>query len=74
MDWQPIETAPKDGTQVLLYVAEYEPPLFVGSFTYTELSKDHEDYWEGWSFAEEILSNHVDIEPEPTHWMPEPPK
>jgi len=70
--WQPIDTAPKDGSQLLLFCGDYEPPFFVGSFTWIDLPKDHEDYWEGWSFSEEILANHCGAEPEPTHWMPLP--
>lgn len=71
--WQPIETAPKDGTRVWIYVPEFEPNEYVAEFGSTaDLPKDHEDYWEGWVFADEILINHCSDELEPTHWMPLP--
>lgn len=60
MDWQPIETAPKDGSRILAY----EPSAD---------SKIHEIWWEddcggpfqGWT-------DDWDTEPEPTHWVPLP--
>ena len=59
--WQPIESAPKDGTPILLYDAKLplEPPT-VGSI------------WED----EAIDANGVEFFQPPTHWMPlpEPPK
>ena len=65
-DWQPIETAPKDGTEVLLWTDEY--PRVV-SASYREFGE-----WEGWTFTDEALA---DIQPEgprePSHWMPLPP-
>lgn len=70
--WQPISTAPKDGTPLLLFCADYAPAFFVGSWGRTDLPEGHEDYWAGWSWAEEILANHCAMEPEPTHWMPLP--
>lgn len=66
-EWQPIETAPKDGTSVLTWgcvhddggVHMFETPSF-------QLSRFGET---GWVSA--ALGTH-----EPTHWMPlpEPPK
>lgn len=71
--WQPISSAPKDGTCVWIFVPEYEPNEYVASFGSTaDLPKDHEDYWEGWILADEILVNHCADELEPTHWMPRP--
>lgn len=74
--WKTIDSAPRDGTRVLLFCADYDPPFFVGQFMWTELPTDHEDYWAGWSFSEELIANHADTEPEPSHWqpLPEPPK
>lgn len=62
--WQPIETAPKDGTEILAYGRKQDGAYFV-AFEYG-------DWWcagpwdEGWCEL-----NHA-----PTHWMPlpEPPK
>jgi hypothetical protein len=61
-EWQPIETAPKDGTKIIVYRpnAEYQPIVGV-------------DYWSKelgnvWANSNEHR--------QPTHWMPlpEPPK
>lgn len=66
MNWQPIKTAPKDGTRVLLWCDE-TPRIVV-----SEWAKF--DEWQGWVFSDEALA---DIQPEgpscPTHWMPLPP-
>jgi hypothetical protein len=59
-DWQPIDTAPKDGTDVLLGFADhYRPPVVAGWFG--------DDGWE------EYDSINV-VKGKPTHWMPLPPK
>jgi hypothetical protein len=75
-DWQPIETAPTDGRWLMLFVPDEIPEQVVGYWGWTDLPKDHEDFWEGWLYADEILSNHVPEGPAPTHWMPlpEPPE
>lgn len=60
-DWQPIETAPKDGTPILVWIDDHV----------AEVEWD-EDGWIGvW---EDISSSSGDDYP--THWMPlpEPPK
>lgn len=60
MSWQPIETAPKDGTEVLVYAAPYEDLR-----GFQTVAAWHEAA--GWC---------VDELREATHWMPlsEPPK
>lgn len=70
--WRPMDSAPKDGTRVLLYDPAFEPAEFVGSFCWTDLPKSDPDYWEGWQFAEELLINHCDDEPAPIRWIPIP--
>jgi hypothetical protein len=62
--WQPIETAPKDGTRFLAYElgqAEYR--------VYECWWQDDFSNWSGWQ-------NDWDSEPEPTHWrtLPSPPE
>lgn len=63
-DWRPIETAPKDGTRILMYQREaggeygkieYEDYYFVGWF---------DKYW--------YCCEYSAFEREPTHWMPLP--
>lgn len=61
MTWQPIETAPVDGTRVLLFV----PP-------YGAMSGHFDKYGTGrrWN-----AHSAINREAQPTHWMPlpEPP-
>lgn len=70
--WQPIETAPKDGTQVLCCSlgADDRPMIFVGHWAHvpTMFSSIHiEPGPDGWAWVcgfSAIL--------QPTHWMPLP--
>lgn len=76
MEWQPIETAPRDGTHILVYGPcvdgdrqfrmEYENEI---STVYFYGDDDHDFF---------VLSNveYADFPWEPTHWMslPDPPK
>jgi hypothetical protein len=64
--WQPIETAPKDGSFVLLFYPRAEPPVSIG-------------YWDdafgiakiaGWMMMEFDSAFSAVT---PTHWMPLPP-
>ncbi len=71
MKWQPIETAPKDGTKILAhcrprYVETDEPmPIsYVGVIWWRE-EKFKESQWK-WRHT---LNDSV---AEPTHWMPLP--
>ena len=63
MEWQPIETAPKDGTPVLAY--GYSPHYPDEYFTRIQWWADGIGYWAAHSVS--II---------PTHWMPlpDPPK
>lgn len=56
--WMDIETAPKDGTRVLLY--QDGRGAFEGWF--------HNDY----QYAEHFWKDDQDSEPEPSHWQPLP--
>lgn len=58
MRWQPIETAPKDGTRVLLV----NPLCWVGAGSFRDGYQGPAFYFEG-----STLKSH------PTHWMPLPP-
>lgn len=61
MDWQPIETAPKDGSRVLINRKGYAEPICVG--WYSQDWKEWKSVPGEWSWK-------------PTHWMPlpDPPK
>lgn len=57
MGWQPIETAPKDGTDILVGFAHQDrPSVVVGWF----------DKWAEYDSQNVLKGN-------PTHWMPLPP-
>lgn len=61
MEWQLIETAPMDGTEVWAYNGEQARMKYV-----------EDDWGEMWLWADETLSD-IDPEPDqPTHWMPLP--
>jgi hypothetical protein len=72
MEWQPIETAPKDGTEVLLFYPRYRQGIFIGHFDVSvHMSHGKETYrsekwWNGG------YGGMFGKEPEPTHWMPLP--
>lgn len=68
-EWQPIETAPKDGTKILLTPGEvetvtigsFERPHLVGETGWRSIERDS-DAW-GCTYRMDI---------KPTHWMPIP--
>lgn len=80
MTWQPIETAPKDGSPILLYGTyqweDYknyqEGGIFVGylysskSSEYYEEQDDVEEYWRL------VNANPYIDKAQPSHWMPLP--
>jgi hypothetical protein len=57
MTWQKIESAPRDGTRVLLHERDAPEPIFVGFF--------HVEWWEA---CESDPYAH-----QPDSWMPLPP-
>lgn len=71
MTWQTIDTAPKDGTQVLLYLPGRSPGhrVITGFYFRSErfLNGKSTHLEEGWS------AGHLrPPKPEPSHWMPIP--
>jgi hypothetical protein len=73
MDWQTIETAPKDGTNVILFLPGMRRQVTIGhydiqeTFIHGKMNRRIEGWWidngSGWTYK-------------PSHWMsiPEPPK
>lgn len=64
-EWQTIDSAPKDGTEIWAYNGEQARMKWISG-----------DGYALWSWADEILAD-VDADAvQPTHWMPlpEPPK
>ncbi len=62
-EWQPIETAPKDGTNVLVIVVEHPESHCV--------LRHQDGQWLNDEFFDVISGEQV-IWYEPTHWMPLP--
>jgi hypothetical protein len=61
MIWQPIETAPKDGTPILVAIAGGE---YHSRQVYYEAGK--------WVVAKTRNGTIIALDKEPTHWMPTP--
>ena len=78
--WMPIETAPKDGTEIWGY-REDSGPLLVrytspdAFLTDSELEKLDEEsaFAEGWFYADFVDGGRLDGSEVPTHWQPLPP-
>jgi len=66
-EWKPIETAPRDGTKILVYCGVPERPSYA-SMTTVKWSLDGWALLQAGGWAE-------DYEPQskPTYWMPLPP-
>ena len=62
-NWQPIETAPKDGTDVILWDPALDVGVTIGSWS------DYKKSGDWWMEGEQVTGF-------PSHWMPlpEPPK
>lgn len=71
--WQPIETAPKDGREVVLavkYRAGIPKGVLVGHYMQGgHCIEDHPPIAAGWYFWN---GREFDLAAEPTHWMPLP--
>ena len=68
MEWQPIETAPKDGTRILLYSPDaMEPKCFIG---YWLNDVDYPDGGAWFDYWREDTG--LPIDADSTHWMPLP--
>jgi hypothetical protein len=66
-DWQSIETAPKNGTPILLWIGHR---LIEAKWEDTWWNEDRTGAWAArWA---EIDSYGVVIDEDPTHWMPVP--
>lgn len=71
-EWQPIETAPRDGTAVLLY----EPDCWMHPVWVAQWERGGTYYREGWRCFVAADGEEVLHPEKPTHWMPlpEPPE
>lgn len=74
MEWQPIETAPKDGSYVLTFVPKPWNGLTIKPLRWEEeVTLTWEDVDATTRERRETDSSHWSTYEEPTHWMPLPP-
>lgn len=68
MDWQPIDTAPKDSSKILGFLGDGDDFYGAGEIEIIEWG-DHYEYGSGWLISrEEQFAAWCN----PTHWMPLP--
>ena len=62
MDWQPIRTAPRDGSEIVAYAASWDITVITRWVEWSNKAGRSEGQWSGWP-------------PTPlSHWFPLPPK
>lgn len=70
MEWQPIESAPKDGTKVLISDGEY---IWIGQYEkYQHGFNDGKFCWVVFDCAEDTYFSETYELDRVTHWMPLP--
>lgn len=79
MDWQPIETAPRDGTPVLLAGGEDDTARYMTDDEARRMRAPTRGWWtkgDGWVITLAEAGYVAVIRNDPTHWMPlpEPPQ
>lgn len=71
MNWQPIETAPKDGTEIIAMYMHIDTQIVHNAF-WLEDEEGKDTGW--WSYDKSEVSRvQLDDYWTPTHWMPLPP-
>ena len=83
-EWQPIETAPKDGTELLIWAKDVGVRVGYFGTEFNDAPEGSRPYAGWWSLAGEISPafpawrdlEEVPARNEPTHWLPlpEPPQ
>lgn len=72
--WQPIETAPKDGTNIQVWAEGYEWPEVVRYELYDPEDAEEIGMPGYWRYSEEMLADVANVEDEAvTHWRSLPP-
>ena len=69
MSWQPIETAPKDGTYILVFPPTFSNTASCARWNKDTYSKNPRPYWSRTDTSGRI---NVSRDNPPTHWMPVP--
>jgi hypothetical protein len=66
--WYPMDAAPLDGSEVILFVPDDHPQQVVGQY-------ETADEWQGWQYTDTNLRDVCPEGPRPTAWrqtLPEP--
>lgn len=71
-EWQPIDTAPKDGTVFFGFDPEDRYPQPMKWEEYEPQYAEEQEEPGYWTYAEALIADVVG-EAKPTHWMPLPP-
>jgi hypothetical protein len=72
--WQPIETAPKDGTSIIVMYLHCDTQIVHAAFWLEEYESDEIDETGWWTYDwSEVSRSKMDYHYTPTHWMPLPP-
>jgi hypothetical protein len=66
-EWRAIETAPLDGTRVLVNDTTSDDGVYVMAYWLSGFD------WSGWAYDDELLNDTNPTGPKPTHWFPVPP-
>lgn len=79
MNWQPIETAPKDGTEIIgVFFRRYdgvEQPTIYGPWTMAWDGRKWRSSWDGQeviSYMDDFGTQYKEPDIDPTHWQPVP--
>ena len=75
MNWQPIETAPKDGTEIIAMYKHIETQIVHNAFymTSNDFEEKESEYIGWWSYDKSEVSRvMLNDWMTPTHWMPLP--
>lgn len=63
-EWLPIDTAPKDGTVIIIS----ESASWPAAAKWLVINGD-DFFWEGWAYCDDLL---MDYAPSPEFWIPMP--
>ena len=76
-EWQPIETAPKDGTKIMVMTSDLDWPEVIYYEQYDEVTAADAGAPGFWRYADDLFADVADVDDgDFSHWMPlpEPPK
>lgn len=83
MQWMPIDTAPKDGTEILVYFDYATVPIVHIAWFRNKEEWEYSGKWSGWDSLEEwegwwtypehsVTQKKLEDSYAPTHWIPCP--